>query len=306
MIVGIPRGLLYYEYEVMWKEFLKDLNIKYIVSPKTDKKIYENGSNYAIHEACLPLKIFLGHVDYLIDKCDCILAGRIGNFGFYDRVCTRYQSSIDLVENTFRDKKIKVLPFNIDYRQRDFELNSFVHMGKMLGKRKSKSIIAYRKARRVNDFIIEEKEKNLEKALKAEKTKILLVGHKYDVFDAYVGSIILDYLKEMDVEVIIATDMEAKKADFHSKEFTKTMPWSYNRQLLGTAARLRKEVDGIILLSSFNCGPDSMANEIIIRSIKELPILNLIVDGQEGIIGMETRLESFMDIISFKKEGGLF
>lgn len=306
MIVGIPRGLLYYEYEIMWKEFLKELKIKYIISPKTDKNIYDAGCSHAMHEACLPLKVFLGHVDYLIDKCDYILVGRIGDLGYYDRMCTRHQSSIDLVQNTFRDKGINVLAFNVDYSSKDFELRSFVDMGKQLGKRRGESVLAYRKAKKVYSTYIKEKEKKLEKSLKSDKIKILLVGHKYNTYDDFSGKIILDFLKKMDAEIILATDMEGKKADFYSKELTDTMPWTYNRELLGAANRLKDEIDGIILLSSFNCGPDSMANEMIIRKIKGKPILNLIIDGQEGVVGMETRLESFMDIILFKKRGGLF
>lgn len=306
MIVGIPRGLLYYEYEVMWKEFLKELNIKYIVSPKTDKEIYELGSNHAMHESCLPLKVFLGHVDYLLDKSDYILVGRIGDLGYYDRMCTRYQASIDLVQNTFRDQGVEVLAFNVDHSSKDYELKSFVDMGKKLGKGRGESVLAYRKAKKVYQDLVKEKEKNLEEKLRSDKIKILLVGHKYNTYDEFTGKRITDSLKKMGAEIILATDMEGNKADFYSKEVTETMPWTFNRQLLGAINRLRDQVDGIVLLSSFNCGPDSMANEMVIRKIKGKPILNLIVDGQEGIVGMETRLESFMDIILFKKKGGLF
>ncbi len=306
MIVGIPRGLLYYEYEVMWKEFLKELNIKYIVSPKTDKEIYELGSNHAMNESCLPLKVFLGHVDYLLDKSDYILVGRIGDLGYYDRMCIRYQASIDLVQNTFRDQGVDVLAFNVDHSSKDYELKRFVDMGKKLGKGRGESVLAYRKAKKVYQDLVKEKERNLEEKLKSDKIKILLVGHKYNTYDEFTGKIITDSLKKMGAEIILATDMEGNKADFYSKEVTETMPWTFNRQLLGAINRLRDQVDGIVLLSSFNCGPDSMANEMVIRKIKGKPILNLIVDGQEGIVGMETRLESFMDIILFKKKGGLF
>jgi len=62
-------------------------------------------------------------------------------------------------------------------------------------------------------------------------------------------------------------------------------------------------VDGIIVMSAFPCGPDAMVNEMIQRKIKNVPILNLTLDGQSGSAGIETRLESFIDIIRFR--GGL-
>ena len=40
-----------------------------------------------------------------------------------------------------------------------------------------------------------------------------------------------------------------------------------------------------------------MVNEMIIRRIKDRPILNLLLDSQDGNAGIETRLESFVDII---------
>ncbi len=55
-------------------------------------------------------------------------------------------------------------------------------------------------------------------------------------------------------------------------------------------------------MSTFPCGPDSLVNEVVIRKIKDKPILNLILDGQEGTAGLETRLESFVDIIKFKRK----
>jgi predicted nucleotide-binding protein (sugar kinase/HSP70/actin superfamily) len=63
----------------------------------------------------------------------------------------------------------------------------------------------------------------------------------------------------------------------------------------------REKVDGILLTSGFPCGPDSLVNEMIMRKNKDIPILNLVIDGQDGTAGMETRLESFVDIIRFKK-----
>jgi predicted nucleotide-binding protein (sugar kinase/HSP70/actin superfamily) len=64
---------------------------------------------------------------------------------------------------------------------------------------------------------------------------------------------------------------------------------------------LKEKADGIILVSAFPCGPDSMTNELLIRRIKGIPVLPLILDIQSGMAGIETRIESFLDIIRFQK-----
>ena len=54
------------------------------------------------------------------------------------------------------------------------------------------------------------------------------------------------------------------------------------------------------MLSVFPCGPDSMVNDMIIRKFSGTPILNIVLDDQDGTAGLETRLESFIDILKFK------
>ncbi len=63
----------------------------------------------------------------------------------------------------------------------------------------------------------------------------------------------------------------------------------------------KDKVDGIILVSAFPCGPDSMVNEMIIRKYPNIPILNIRVHNQDGTAGLETRLESFTDILKLKR-----
>ena len=55
-------------------------------------------------------------------------------------------------------------------------------------------------------------------------------------------------------------------------------------------------IDGILFITTFPCGLDSLVNEVIMRRIKK-PYLNLIVDELSDNTGFETRLESFVDII---------
>ena len=62
------------------------------------------------------------------------------------------------------------------------------------------------------------------------------------------------------------------------------------------------KVDGIIIISSFPCGPDSLSNELAIRKVKNIPILKLIFEDFNSDIGIITRLESYFDILKAKKE----
>ncbi len=65
----------------------------------------------------------------------------------------------------------------------------------------------------------------------------------------------------------------------------------------------RKEVDGVVFLVSFACGPDSLISELIMRDMKVvgLPFLEITMDEHSGEAGLLTRIESFVEMVRRKK-----
>ena len=110
MKIGLPKALLYYYYAPLWKAFFDELNVKYIESSDTTSKTLLLGKEKSIDEACLALKIYLGHIRELKDKCDYILVPRIFSLKKTEQVCTNFNCIYDLVRNTFKD--IKILNYN--------------------------------------------------------------------------------------------------------------------------------------------------------------------------------------------------
>lgn len=302
MKIGIPRALLYYKYKHLWESFFDHLDIEYIVSPDTNKEIVRKGTTYAIDESCLSSKIYLGHVEWLIDKCDYILVPHIKDFGSVGTVCTKFQAIYDVVANTFRDRNIELLYYNIDLRAADFEMTAFLKMGKFLNKKKTQSLYAYLIAKQVQVSSQLQEIDEQERLLSEDKTKILLIAHRYNICDKYIGEPILSFLRELETIPIIGDIAPKREALAKSIEISETLPWAFNKELVGSIPLYKDRVDGIILMSAFPCGPDSLVNEILIRRVKNKPILNLMIDELEGNTGMETRLESFVDIIRFKRD----
>ena len=303
--IGIPKALLYFKYAQLWESFLHALDIDYIVSPDTNREILAKGINVAVDETCLSSKIYLGHVVWLMDKCDYILVPRISNFGKVGTVCTKHQAIYDVVKSTFRDSDLKLLHYNIDRANSEKEVGAFVKMGAFLGKKKAQSLFAYwnaKQAQRLENLVALREQKRL---LGEDKIKILIIAHRYNIYDKYIGEPIMRTLRELGTIPINGSIVDEKTAIQKSALLSETLPWVFNKELLGAIAEYRDDVDGIILMSSFPCGPDSMVNEIIIRRVKDKPILGLILDGQEGGAGLETRLESFVDIIKFRRNDSI-
>lgn len=294
--IGIPRGLFYYENKYMWKYFFEKLGCEVVISPKTNREIIKLGDKYANDEMCLSMKLYLGHVAILLNTCDYVLVPRIDNYGLKRQTCTNFLAAFDIVNNLFEKK---ILNYNINYSCRKTEKQGFFYIGKKLGKSYKNIKDAYDYAKIKSNKIQKKIYIDTLNKLIEPKQKILLVGHDYNIEDELIGKPVIDYLEKNNYEVIKSYELPKETTIKLSSKISKTLYWKQNRENVGAIAYSLNKVNGIIMISSFPCGPDSIVNELILRRVK-FPILNIIVDDLSSFSGFETRLESFLDIIREK------
>ena len=294
--VGIPRSLFYYYYKDLWEDFFNALNISYVVSPKTNNLIMNKGLKISGSEMCLSLKNYLGHIDYLKDKCDYILVPRISNFKNDNQTCTNFWAAYDIIKNLF---DIKILNYNIDLEKGQTLKKGLYKIGKTLNKKPFQIKRAYK-------YAITKEKKRLKKnhqinqnKLKLKKTKILLVGHPYNLYDELIGKDIIKYLIKNNIEIIYSDKFNPKITGPLSKKISKDLYFKYSKDNLGAIIYCQNQINGLIFISSFPCAPDSLANELAMRKIK-IPYLNLVIDDSTSFTGIETRLESFLDMLGGK------
>lgn len=291
--VGIPRSLFYYYYKDIWKVFFSELGVSYVVSPNTNKEIMEKGMKIAGDEMCLAFKNYLGHVDYLKDKCTHILVPRISNFGSDNQMCTNFFAAYDIVNNLFDNK---IISYNIDVSEGFTLKKGLYDIGRYFGKNNSEIKKAYRRAMAEYEMIRKKDiEVNLRK-LSSDNTKILIVSHPYNIYDNMIGQDIIKYLKKEDVEIIYSDKFRESDCNRLSKKISPDLYFKYSKQNIGAIIYASGKIDGIIFLTSFPCAPDSLVNELAIRKIK-IPNINLVVDASSSFTGIETRLESFLDVL---------
>lgn len=296
--IGLPKGLLYYKYKDLWISFFDELGITTIVSKDTNKDILETGIKKAVDEACLSLKIFLGHVDDLKKRVDYILIPRIVSLKKKEKLCTNFSALYDIVNNTF---KVNILYYNIDVDKHINEIDSFIELGKQLGISKVKSINAYKNAKRKEKELFEKRLNNQNNLLNDGELKVLLVAHPYNLYDEFIGKPIIRYLESNNIVPIYSDIYDKSRLEYECNLISNTIYWTYNKELLGAISHYKDKVDGIIVISTFPCGPDSLTNEMITRKIKDKPIISIIVDELNNDAGLITRLESFIDVIKDKK-----
>lgn len=291
--IGIPRALYYYYFGELYQKFFEKLDFEVVTSSVTNRKVVEVGIHYAVDEMCLPMKILFGHIDALKGKCDYIVLPRIDNYGIDNQTCTNFLALYDIVSNLF---SIPLIHYNIDYDKGEGELEGFIKMGKMLGINELQSMKAYEEA--CEEIHLQKCKQILqtEKDLEKEGLKILLVSHPYNLHDEMIGKPIVSFLQKMGVTVILSDQFDTVITEKKAEILSKDLYWKYSKENLGSIVCARDKVDGIIFLSSFPCALDSLSYELAMRKV-HMPYLHLVIDDLDASAGIETRMESFIDIL---------
>lgn len=300
MKIGIPQGLLYSKYHVFAKTFLEELGAEVIISPNTNKSILNQGVSCCVDEACLPIKVFHGHVASLKNKCDTILIPRFMGLAEKESICPMFCGLIEMVSNN-----IPELPDLIDTPIYSVENKKLCEWAKKVGsnitKDQTKISCALNKA-----MIMQEKSKN---GFDDEEfpLKIGLIGHVNNIFDNFINMNLKKKLNGMDVGVITSEYIDKEFIDEEVKTLFKKPFWTFAREYFGSAVYMYKthKVDGIIYLSSFSCGIDSIVTELIKTEIEDFPFMILKLDEHTGEAGFDTRIEAFTDMLKRRCTNGI-
>ena len=296
MRVGIPKGLLYCKYHPFIERFLIELGVEVITSTDTNKNILDQGVKYCVDEACLPMKIFHGHIIDIKDKCDLLIIPRIMRLKEREFICPKFCGLPEMILYSIPNMpKVMIEPI---YATNEKELYDWCKkLGKMITKDKKKIRDAFHKAlEEQRNFKFGIKDKGFQK-------NIALVGHPYNIYDNFINMNIVEKLNKLGVGVITEEYITEEEIKAETKTLFKRPFWTFASNSYGFTTSIAKagELDGAIYISSFACGIDSVVLELIKEKIEDFPFLVLKVDEHTGEGGIDTRIEAFIDMIERKK-----
>jgi len=301
--VGLPRALLYHEYGDLWTSFFESLGVTTMVSPQSNRAILERGSRLAVDETCLPVKIYLGHVDLLAPEVDAVLVPRIESLNKRETACVKLWGAVDVVRNSV--PAANVLDYDVDVRHGKREHTEMIRLGKSLGHNAAQVAVAYANAKRRAAGIRRAHAARQVEIAQRPGLKVLVVGHPYNVQDALIGGPVVRILEQEGASVLTAELTDRRQARRMSALLSQDMPWTFNKELLGAVEHYRRLVDGIVFLVTFPCGPDSLMTELCVRRLQDVPSIVLVLDELQGEAGLRTRLESFVDLLKVRTNRSL-
>lgn len=316
--VGMPRGLLFYKYGTLWKSFLENLGAEVIISPKTNKRMFTDGAKLADSELCAPVKVYYGHSLALASQVDRLVIPRIVSTEKKTYTCPKFLGIPDLIraidhplpeiEGPVFDRKLGVrahyrtiLDWGRRYISSDIKILK-AWRSAVAADKKFQDLL--RQGYLPDEVITGEMPEKVQ--VEAPTTKVAIVGHPYNIFDNFISLNIVSKLRKRGIGILTPEMLSHSKMTRELTGLPKDLFWSYEKEILGSAFYWlrRHEVDGVIYVLSFACGPDSLIQVLIEKEAKEheeVPLMSVVIDEHSGEAGLMTRIEAFLDMIEFRK-----
>ncbi|HHY47412.1 MAG TPA: hypothetical protein GX506_08970 [Firmicutes bacterium] len=340
MTVGIPRALLYYYYYPMWATFFKELGADVVVSRETNKGLLDQGVRLAVDEACMPVKVFFGHVASLLDSADRIFVPRLVSVERRAFICPKFMGLPDMIRAAMpADGRLIDPCIDLSKNEREFH-SEIMRTGSIFTRSRVAIHKAYQKSkvvlRRFKDLLVagnmpesaislslaghdgayegytgefgEVAAANQDAILSGpdDTISVGILGHPYLIYDSYASMSILSRLRDAGCRVITCDMLPDEVVEKEAQNLPRWLFWTLGRRILGAAFHFlhSRSVDGCLHITAFGCGLDSIVGELIEREAKrsgDIPLMSITLDEHTGEAGVVTRVEAFMDMLRRRK-----
>jgi len=317
--VGIPRSLFYYYYYPLWKTFFYDLGAEVILSSKTSRITVDKGIEIAVDEICFPLKVYFGHVRELcLYNLDYLFAPRIVSVEPRSYICPKFMGIPDMIRASITDLPPLIdITVDLSNSDRGFK-RDVIKTGKLFCRHVGKIRDAYEHGQQELKFCkaiaaqgytmseaidIWEGQDSTGKMGSYSDLQIGVLGHGYSLYDEAISMNIIGRLRDMGCRVVLPESLPVDEIEKEVSTMSKRVFWTLGRKMVGSGLYMEKneDIDGIIYVACFGCGPDSFIGEIIERKVKDKAFMLLVIDEHTGEGGLVTRLEAFCDMLKRKR-----
>ncbi len=314
-VVGIPRVLNMYENYPFWFTFFSKLGYRVILSPSSNRKIYELGIESIPSESeCYPAKLAHGHVTWLIKQgIDFIFYPAL----FYERnefpdannhyncpIVTSYSENIkNNVEEISRGEITFRNPF-LSFR--DLKTVTEALTKEFDNLPVTEVMDACAAAWEEMDLVREDMKKKGEEVLlfmeEHHKRGIVLAGRPYHI-DPEINHGIPELITSYDVAVLTEDSISHLAAP--ERPLIVSDQWMYHSRLYAAASYVKTRDDlDLVQLNSFGCGLDAVTtdqvNDILSGSDKIYTCLK--IDEVNNLGAARIRVRSLLSAIKVREQ----
>ena len=297
MIIGIPNGLLFRIYGDFARAFIAELGIRTVFSPETDRSILDAGVRSCESEACLPVKLFCGHVAWLRGRCDAILVPRLMRLTKRQSICPMFCGLPELARSAAGGTRLVDAPV---YAPECGGLSAWAKQAARAVGAKGRWDAALKAAMAAHE------NRKAGFCDSGYEHTVVLIGHAYNIYDRFVNMDLIRKLHALGIGVITHERVADSDISRHMAALSKPPFWYFAQRYYGAALHLlmSAKVDGIIYVSAFGCGVDAVVEALIRDAAGSAVMLTLKLDEHTGAAGFDTRLEAFADMLGRRKANG--
>lgn len=328
MKIGVPQALSYYRYFPLWKTLIEGAGAEVVLSRPTSEKLLETGVRHCVDDICVPVKLYYGHAMDLAGRCDRLFVSRVVSVeknGSDSYTCPKLIGLPDMIKNSLPGIP-PMIEFVLDVQNRTVR-SSARELASKLGLPAAKRGPLVRRAlnaqERYESLLLDGllpgaamkavlgngnggassrgEERPGPRRGRTPDLNIALVGHEYLIHDEFISHHLPSKLERLGANVSYMSQVPTSEIDAQLARYP-GISWSYEKELLGAASHFLglDEIDGVMLVIGFACGPDSIIGEIITREVLSegsAPLTTLVLDEHTGEAGVATRVEAFVDLI---------
>ncbi|GAK60785.1 hypothetical protein U27_00683 [Candidatus Vecturithrix granuli] len=319
--LGIPRGLLFYEFYPLWNSFFTRAGFRVVTSQPSNRKLVEEGMAHVSVETCLPIKVYHGHVqDLMTQEIDAVfIPGHVHTPSWESTDtsivhCPYIQSVPEFIAASF-NANIVAPTFTSDYDDDAYETMLTSIASQLLPSRSifdemlkpyfkdSKLSEHYQCAvRDFQQFKAARYRLGREFLATRDLNDIVYVvfGKPYSLYDPELNMNLFQKMSLLGMEGIPVDTIDADEIEI--PEELRGMSWYYNLRMLKAALVVNKDLRLFpIILTNYGCGPDPFSFRYLQEAFTEKPILVIEIDEHTADTGIVTRLEAFHDEIQHLK-----
>ncbi len=315
--VGIPRVLNMYEDYPFWHVFFTNLGYRVVLSPSSNRKIYELGIESIPSESeCYPAKLAHGHVEWLIRQgVDFIFYPAL----FYERdevpgannhyncpIVTSYSENIKNNVEAISGGAMRLRNPFMSFRDIHTVTDALLEEFKELPAKEVKAAVqaGWEELAKVRQEVQKKGEETLEYLKSTGKRGIVLAGRPYHI-DPEINHGIPELITSFDIAVL--TEDSVSHLGCPERPLIVSDQWMYHSRLYAAASYV-KTVDflDLIQLNSFGCGLDAVTtdqvNDILSGSDKIYTCLK--IDEVNNLGAARIRVRSLLSAIKVREKQG--
>ena len=303
--VGVPRALMLHKLFPMANAFFKQLGFNVVLTDASDEEMVRLAQASAQGETCYPVKLVHGHMAQLLDAgVDYVFMPSVHTIRHlkstvpHNYACTYMQSIPAIVakELDYEGHGITLLnpQMNLDFGQGAMA-EVMLEVGAQLGRTPQETARAMlagteftRKTEELGDQLLA--------SLKPGERVIVIITRNYGIVDPALNMGIPDLLLDRGQKVITVSHLHA-----HDLGISADYPgvvWPVGQHILSGAKLVRRDPRLFaVYLTNHGCGPDTMISHLFAEEMAGKPYLQIEMDEHYSKVGVETRVEAFLNAI---------